>query len=84
MKKKNILILDDEFIKYCELNGIEDIEKLARTTFNNGFTMLKWGDKIEDKIPIKKNDEDNKKEPIIPQKELTPIKSNDTSSLYDE
>jgi hypothetical protein len=37
------LILDDEFIQYCELNDIEDIEKLAKETFNRGFTILKYG-----------------------------------------
>ena len=44
MKKKNTLILDDEFIRYCELNDIDDVEKLAKTTFNNGFTILKYGE----------------------------------------
>ena len=45
MKKKNSLILDDEFIQYCKLNNIEDIEKLARKVFNQGFTILKYGEK---------------------------------------
>lgn len=44
MKKKNSLILDDEFIKYCELNNVEDIDKLARQTFNRGFAILKYGE----------------------------------------
>ena len=44
MKKKNTLILDDEFISYCELNRIEDIDKLAKETFNRGFTLLKYGE----------------------------------------
>jgi hypothetical protein len=35
--------LDDEFIQYCKLNDIEDIEKLAKETFNRGFTILKYG-----------------------------------------
>lgn len=44
MKKKLTLILDDEFIQYCELNNILDIEKLAKETFNRGFTILKHGE----------------------------------------
>lgn len=44
MKKKYTLILDDEFIQYCELNKIDNIEDLARKTFNKGFTSLKYGD----------------------------------------
>jgi hypothetical protein len=47
MEKKNYLILDDEFIQYCKLNNIEDIQKLAKETFNRGFTVLKYGE-----IPI--------------------------------
>jgi hypothetical protein len=44
-KKENIsLILDDEFIQYCELNKIEDIEKLASETFKKGFDLLKYGE----------------------------------------
>ena len=42
MKKKNSLILDDEFIRYCQLNEIDDIEKLAKETFNRGFSLLKY------------------------------------------
>lgn len=36
--------MDDEFIQYCELNKITDIEKLAKQTFNRGFTILKYGE----------------------------------------
>jgi hypothetical protein len=45
MVKKPSLILDDEFIQYCKLNDIEDIEKLAKEIFKKGFTMLKYGDR---------------------------------------
>lgn len=42
--KANIsLILDDEFLEYCKLNNIEDIEKFAREVFNRGFTIIKYG-----------------------------------------
>lgn len=42
--KANIsLILDDEFLEYCKLNNIEDVEKYARSVFNQGFTIVKYG-----------------------------------------
>ncbi len=44
MKKKQLLTLDDEFIRYCELNQITDIEGLAKKTFQRGFTILKYGE----------------------------------------
>lgn len=44
MKKKNSLILDDEFFLYCKLNNIEDTEKVAKEVFNRGFTLLKYGE----------------------------------------
>lgn len=37
-------MLDDEFLSYCKLNNIDDIDKLARETFNRGFTILKYGE----------------------------------------
>jgi hypothetical protein len=50
MKQKNTLILDDEFIQYCKLNNITDIEKLAKEIFNKGFTLIKYGDRPDMKI----------------------------------
>ena len=44
MKPKSTLILDDEFIQYCELNNIKDINKTAQETFNRGFSLLKYGE----------------------------------------
>lgn len=44
MKKKSSLTLDNEFLEYCRLNNIDDIEKLANDTFNRGFTILKYGE----------------------------------------
>lgn len=44
MKKKLYLTLDDDFIKYCEINNITDIEELARKVFNRGFTIEKYGE----------------------------------------
>lgn len=44
MKKKYSLILDDEFLLYCQLNKIENIEKMAKDVFTKGFTQLKYPD----------------------------------------
>ena len=44
MKKKNSLTLDNEFLLYCEINGIENVEKLAKETFERGFSLLKYGE----------------------------------------
>ena len=42
MKKKTLLELDDEFILYCQLNNISDVQKLAKETFKKGFSSLKY------------------------------------------
>ena len=55
MKQKNTLILDDEFIQYCKLNNIIDVEKFAKEIFNKGFTLIKYGDKPDIKIEPKKS-----------------------------
>jgi hypothetical protein len=44
MKKKSSLTLDNEFLLYCEINGIENIDKLAKETFERGFSLLKYGE----------------------------------------
>jgi hypothetical protein len=44
MVKKYTLTLDKEFIQYCELNNIQDVDKKAKETFNRGFTILKYGE----------------------------------------
>ena len=43
MEKKNYLTLDKEFIQYCKLNNIEDIETKANEVFKMGFNILKYG-----------------------------------------
>jgi hypothetical protein len=43
MEKKYSLTLDNEFIQYCKLNNIEDIEGKAKEVFKQGFTILKYG-----------------------------------------
>ena len=44
MVKKNSLTLDNEFIQYCQLNNIDNVEKLANETFKRGFAILKYGE----------------------------------------
>lgn len=44
MNKRNLLTLGDEFLEYCQLNNIKDVEKLAKETFQRGFTILKYGE----------------------------------------
>ena len=41
---KNLLILDKEFIQYCNLNDIEDIEGFAKMVFQKGFVIIKYGE----------------------------------------
>jgi len=44
MNQKNYLTFDDEFIRYCELNKIEDTEKFAKEIFKRGFNIVKYGE----------------------------------------
>lgn len=44
MEKKHCLTLDKEFIEFCKLNDITDIDSLAKSTFSRGFTILKYGE----------------------------------------
>lgn len=43
MTQKYSLTVDKEFIQYCKLNNIEDVEKAAKETFKRGFDLLKYG-----------------------------------------
>jgi len=36
--------LDNEFIEFCELNNIKDVNKKAKEVFDRGFTILKYGE----------------------------------------
>ncbi len=98
-KPKISLILDDEFIQYCELNDIKDIEKFAREVFQKGFTIVKYGelpDQVKAKIMnVKKyqpnifvDDVEIEEPPIIdpPSRIKTNIKVNkaDNKDIYDE
>ena len=44
MNQKNYLILDNEFIKYCELNKIENPQEFAEQVFKKGFNIVKYGE----------------------------------------
>lgn len=44
MKKKFSLMLDDEFLNYCEINNIDNVESLAKKIFQRGFTIEKYGE----------------------------------------
>jgi hypothetical protein len=52
--------LDNEFLEYCRLNNIEDIEKFAREVFNQGFTIIKYGN-IPHNITMKDYVEETKR-----------------------
>ena len=60
-------MLESEFIQFCELNGITNIEETAKKIFQQGFTIYKYGMHP----PIKINPEPTKevivtkKEPVI-------------------
>jgi hypothetical protein len=36
--------LDNEFVQYCQLNNITNIDKQAQETFSRGFSLLKYGE----------------------------------------
>ena len=71
MKKKSSLTLDNEFLLYCEINGIEDIDKLAKETFERGFSLLKYGETPTGNSTIKEKIVEVIKEVII-EKQLPP------------
>jgi hypothetical protein len=71
MKKKSSLTLDNEFLLYCEINGVENIEKLAKETFERGFSLLKYGETPTGNSTIKEKIVEVVKEVII-EKQLPP------------
>jgi hypothetical protein len=77
MEKKNCLTLDDEFMQYCKLNNIEDIQKLARKIFNRGFAIEKYG---EVPFSVKQNivTEIKKEDPLQKTEKIK------TDNLYEE
>lgn len=86
--KTNIsLILDNEFVQYCKLNNIEDIEKLAKETFDRGFAILKYG-MVPSGIKIKEMVEEKiKKDPDVVKavtETVIAITKGNNDNLYDE
>jgi tetrahydromethanopterin S-methyltransferase subunit A len=66
------------------LNNIEDIEKLAKETFNRGFTILKYG-AIPSVAKIKKIVEEKiKKDPDIVKAVTETVIQIEKDSLYEE
>lgn len=89
--KKNYLTLNDEFIKYCEINNINDVEKFADKLFQRGFTIEKYGETPKGiKISSSENklyeDEINKlKNEIAELKiKLEEKKGKEDKNIYDE
>jgi len=80
--------LDDEFVQYCELNNVENIEKLAKETFNRGFTILKYGATPPSAAKIKEIVEEKiKKDPDIVKavtETVIEIKKTENKDLYAE
>lgn len=69
MGKKYSLTLDNEFIQYCKLNNIDDIEGKAKEVFTQGFTILKYGE--TPKIGVINRKE--RKIPDVPLESLEPL-----------
>ena len=67
--EKFSLTVTDEFLEYCKLNNIEDIEGFAIKVFTTGFNVTKYGNN-----PVVKKPNEMEKPKIN-------IKNN---NLYDE
>lgn len=73
---KYYLTISDEFLQYCKLNNITDIQKKVEETFMVGFNVIKYGREpkptinIKPQIDVRKQSDDNNK------------KNNDT--IYEE
>ena len=85
MEKKSLLLtLDNEFIQYCKLNNIIDIEKFAKDVFQKGFTLVKYGEIPRNFLKPSEKIKENitPTQPIIKSEPEINIKKNDP--LYDE
>jgi hypothetical protein len=90
--------LDDEFLRYCELNHIEDVQKLAHETFKRGFTILKYGETPSVNVKVLKELKEKARHEIdtpghpdygkpiytFTEEELKKIEKVDKNNLYDE
>jgi len=74
--------LDNEFIQYCELNNINDVQKFAKQVFEKGFTTIKYGE-LPKSIQLNK---ESVIEPILTSesKSVEPIIKKEIKDLYDE
>ena len=45
MEAKFSLILSDEFLEFCKLNNIENVQAYAKEIFDIGFNFKKYGTK---------------------------------------
>ena len=91
MEQKNCLILDKEFIDYCKINNIEDVEKFAKETFKKGFNFLKYGESPRKKLDDVDRDLDIKNQKLSEETKKKLIESitdkviiKEKRDLYDE
>lgn len=52
MEKKFLLTLDNEFIEYCRINKIDDVEKFGKELFQRAFTELKYRSYVPTTTPL--------------------------------
>lgn len=71
MEKNNYLILGNDFIQYCKINNIDDVEKKAKEVFKRGFDLEKYGNSPV----LREGNEKNtniKPQPVISKKDILP------------
>jgi hypothetical protein len=79
--------LDNEFIEYCRINNIEDVDKLAKETFKTGFDMLKYGNKLHTILhpPMRPKLDDKDAMPLeVFEEKVKVIKDKINNDLYGE
>ena len=83
MNQKNYLILDNEFLMYCKLNGIDDSVKFAQEIFNQGFNIVKYG---ETPIisPIKKDEPKEVKTEVVIKEVIKEVINHDENTQLKE
>lgn len=85
MAQKPCLILDNEFIAYCKVNDITDVEKYAKEIFDKAFVNIKYGTRpsvfveVKSEEPIKqlKTPENPINPPIVAKEIIKPIEVGD-------
>jgi hypothetical protein len=82
VEKKYSLILDDDFVTYCKINNITNIEKKAKETFESGFLFLKYG--VKPKTTILPQTEINNQPLNIDKEPITEKIIKKNPSIYDE